>query len=119
MLRLGRLARRRWTGCLVTALLFVQLAIAAHACARSPIGDPPSAMSGMPCAETMPGAVTTDADPAALCAYHCHPDAGQPPLDASPVPLQAPAILQMFVRARERERAPPEAHSIHHCCYRL
>lgn len=133
--RLTRLARRCWTGCVVAALLFLQLATAAYACPGTTNAER-AAMAGMPCAEMMSGSVMVDADQPGLCFQHCQADAGQPPLDpAQLLALQAPALLQMWLRppepearagapawaahARERERAPPEAHSLHHCCYRL
>ncbi len=135
MLRPNRLARRCWTGCVAAALLFVQLATAAYACPGTPSAER-AAMAGMPCAEMMAGSVMIDADQPGLCFQHCQADAGQPPVDpAHFMALQAPALLQMFVRApapeartaapawaahaRARDRAPPAPHSIHHCCYRL
>ncbi len=130
-----RLARRCWTSCVAAALLFVQLATAAYACPGTMI-DERAAMAGMPCAGMMAGSVTVDADQPGLCFQHCQADAGPWPLDpAQSVVLHAPALPPMFVRARdaeacagapawaaharERERAPPEPHSVHHCCYRL
>lgn len=94
-------------------------------------------MAGMPCAQMMAGALVVDTDQPGLCFQHCHAsaDASQP-LDPSQLAtLQAPAIVQMFflpplllstpgapswaAHDRERERAPPEPHSIHHCCWQL
>lgn len=133
--RPARLARRCWSSCVVAALLFMQLATAAYACPGA-TGAERAAMAGMPCAEMMAGSVMVDADQPGLCFQHCQADAGPLPLDpAQSLVLHAPTLPPTFVRApdaearagatawaahaRERERAPPQPHSIHHCCYRL
>jgi hypothetical protein len=136
VLRPARLARRCWTGCVVVALLTVQLATAAYACPKEAASAELAAMAGMPCAEMMAGTGSVDADQPGLCHAHCQADASRPTLDPSPsASLLAPALLQMVAptpapklsaapawwaaHERKRDRAPPEAHSLHHCCYRL
>ena len=130
----SRILRRRVASIVALALLFAQLAVAAHAC-PSPTGAVAAhaAMAGMPCEQTAPPAA--DPDPSALCAAHCQADAAQPQPDLTqPLVAFAAALAPSFApvstaasptapgwRAHERERwrAAPTPHSIAHCCWRL
>jgi len=134
-LRLARNARLRWSGWLIASLLFLQLASAAYACTMG-TGDAESpSMAGMPCAQQMAEGAAPALDPEqpGLCLEHCKGDAQTVEPSHSPAPL-LPALVALFVVApaqpvadtsawlaqdRRRERAPPPAHSILHCCYRL
>lgn len=126
--------RRRIVAVLAFALLFAQLALAAYACPGQD-GTPAlrsASMAGMPCESMMADAAAVDA----LCHQHCQPDAGQQAHDFTP-PLSsfAASFALLFVvdavnpqaaekpawaeRRRVRERAPPELHSVLHCCWRI
>jgi hypothetical protein len=131
---LSRTLHRRIASIVALALLFMQLAVAAHACPARSAGAPDTSMAGMPC-ETMAGQVAFDTDQPALCFAHCQADAAQPQPDltqpvvsfaatlALPIPV-APASSAGDAPAwraheRERGRAPPAPHSIAHCCWRI
>ena len=138
----SRALRRRLSGWLAMAILFMQLATAAYACPANAANRAPgemaaAAMAGMPCAEAMAQGTALDAEQPGLCQQHCQFGHTQQPSDPWPL-LQAPAAtpLLLFVlapaalpavapgwaqraRARTHERAPPLAHSILHCCFRI
>lgn len=133
-LRLARNARIRWSGWLIASLLFLQLASAAYACTMGTGAAEPS-MAGMPCAQQMAEGFAPALDPEqpGLCLEHCKGGSQTVEPSHSPAPL-LPALVALFVVApvepvadasawlaqdRRRERAPPPAHSILHCCYRL
>jgi hypothetical protein len=101
----------------MVTMLFAQLATAAYACP-----------SRQPCA------MTEDAAHPALCAKHCQPDSpapepvhvlplGGPPPDPvlSVAPAEASGDVSAAWTARRlaRDRAPPPALGVLHCCYRL
>lgn len=135
-LRLTRTPRLWWTRGLIAALLFLQLASAAYACSMGTARADAPSMAGMPCAQPMADGFVPalDADQPALCLEHCR--SGSQAVDqGSPAPLPLPALMALFAvtepaprsadasawreRHRSRERAPPPAHSILHCCYRI
>ena len=118
---------------LAMTLLFAQVATAAYWCPTQ--AQPAEAMAGIPCAEMMAQGVPLDADQPGLCQQHCQVGSTLQPADPGQG-LQAPAIVPVLVfvlstdtatsldavwaqHARSRERAPPLAHSIAHCCYRI
>ncbi len=132
----------RWLSCwLITAVLFSQVAVAAHACPQVLARADAGAMAGMPCAEMMSMApvpdTTLDADQPGLCLQHCQfgSTGGQPADHAAPVGIAIVAWLLLFTllptaprlasrftwlaRQRRRDRAPPPPHSILHCCHRI
>lgn len=130
----------RWLSVwLITAIVFSQIAVAAHACPLTPVdgGPGPVAMAGMPCAETMSPAMTLDADQPGLCLQHCQfgSTGGQPADHAVPIAVAVVAWLLLFTliptaarlisssvwlaRQHRRDRAPPPPHSILHCCHRI
>ena len=121
------------------ALLFAQMALAAYACPAGSDGaqGPASAMAGMPCAEMMAAGFQLDPEQPALCMQHCQFGAvsssavGDVPLAVAPVTaLPAVFIVALDDRLdralsswaedeRARDRPPPLAHSIAHCCFRI
>ncbi len=127
---------RRWlSGWLVLAILFTQVATAAHACPMMQ----GAAMAGMPCAQAAMAsgpAASLDADQPGVCQQHCQFGHTHQPAAPDQTP-HAPAIVPVLLfelavadapradttawaqRARVRDRAPPLAHSIAHCCYRI
>jgi hypothetical protein len=130
--------RRRIAAALAFAVLFAQVALAAYAC---PGQDGTAAlrnatMAGMPCEPMMADAAAADAQQPALCYQHCQPDAGQQAVDFTPTLASFAAnFAVLFVvdaakahaaekrawaeRLRLRQRAPPEPHSVLHCCWRI
>ncbi len=121
------------------ALLFSQIAVAAYACPamgeRAGAADV-AAMAGMPCAEMMAAGVPLDPDQPMLCMQHCQFGSTTQVVDHVPamfVPVTAfPALFTISVDERLdlglrswaederlRDRPPPLAHSIAHCCYRI
>jgi len=117
-------------------MLFAQLAAASYACPLQRQNPQENPMAGMPCAEMMSGVQAVDAEQPGLCFKHCQIDTAQPPLDHSPIAAMAlPALLTVIVlpaveplgieRGRwashqiRRDRAPPDDHSIVHCCWRI
>jgi hypothetical protein len=130
--------RRRLCAFVALALLCAQMALAAYACAVEGRGAARAApMSGTPCEEMMTGRVAVDADQPALCFEHCKADTGQQPSESTPASGSfAPALALLFVlplpvaasgatgvfratRRAQHGRAPPEPHSILHCCWRV
>lgn len=136
-LRLARTPRLWWTRGLIAALLFLQLASAAYACSMGTAKADAPSMAGMPCAQPMADGFVPalDADRPGLCLEHCR--SGSQAVDqGSPAPVPLPALMVLLfavaepappsadaspwrTRHRSRERAPPPAHSILHCCYRI
>ena len=133
-MRIGRVLRRWWSGTLVLALLFTQLATAAYAC---PAGrSNATTTAGVPCAEMVAVGMALDAEQPALCMQHCQFGNTQQPPDAG-LGLQAPpvALTMRFVVApappagacgppqsqleRVHDRTPPLALSIANCCWRI
>ena len=129
--------RARLIGILSMALLFSQIAVASYACpamgeqARS---AEVAAMAGMPCAEMMAAGVPLDPEQPTLCMQHCQFGSTTQVVDHVPAvfaPVTAcPALFTLSVYARLelsswaeaerlRDRPPPLAHSIEHCCYRI
>ena len=131
--------RARLIGILSMALLFSQIAVASYACpamgeqARS---AEVAAMAGMPCAEMMAAGVPLDPEQPTLCMQHCQFGSTTQVVDHVPAvfaPVTAfPALftvsgderlelgLSSWVdHERLRNRPPPLAHSIAHCCYRI
>lgn len=126
----------RW---LIGAMLFTQLAIAAYACPviGNALADDSVAMTGMPCAEVVVASGSLDAAQPGLCLQHCQYGSNQQVADPSALaPLPVAALAALFelapaplattlagpgwaVRERSRDRAPPVAHYIAHCCHRL
>jgi hypothetical protein len=134
--RLARAARSLWSRWLIASLLFLQLASAAYACSMGTAGADAQSMAGMPCAQTMADSLVPALDPEqpGLCLEHCK--GGSVTVDqGAAASLALPAPVGPFVVAganelparssawqaqrRNRDRAPPEAHSILHCCYRI
>lgn len=123
-----RCTLRRWLfGWLAVAILFTQVATAAHACAQMSV-------PGEPCADMtqMAHALTPDADAPGICQQHCQPDAAGKTADVSSAVALALVAVLLFVlaprtrgrpicsmRQRRRDRAPPPPHSILHCCHRI
>ena len=130
---------RRWlSSWLVLAVLFTQVATAAYACpmTASVVGENAGSASApaMPCAEMMANGVALDPEQPGLCMQHCQGgsqtfDNASPATVPTPVWLPTPAVrlpdaaklsLPAWVaQQRSRERDPPLAHSIDHCCYRI
>lgn len=135
-LRLAPRHRRGWIRWLIASLLFLQLASAAYACTMGTGGADAQAMAGMPCAQTMDEGFAPALDPEqpGLCLEHCK--AGSQTVDAGaaaawplpalfalyavPASVEQPAEWQAWqAHRRTRAQAPPPAHSLLHCCYRL
>jgi hypothetical protein len=131
--------RARVIGILSMALLFSQIAVAAYACPaigeRAGSADA-AAMAGMPCAEMMAAGVPLDPEQPTLCMQHCQFGSTTQVVDHVPAvfaPVTAlPALFTVSVDGRMdlglsswaeserlRDRPPPLAHSIAHCCYRI
>lgn len=116
---------------LVLAFLFTQVATAAYAC---PAVSAPS-MAGMPCAQMMSAGAALDAEQPGLCQQHCQQGNTQQVGDSSMAPLPTPVLVALFTLSpvvplaadgsllaaheRRRDHAPPPAHSLLHCCYRI
>lgn len=137
----GKRLRARLIGILSMALLFSQIAVAAYACpAMGERADPVSAgipaMAGMPCAEMMASGVPLDPEQPTLCMQHCQFGSTTQVVDHVPavfVPVTAfPALFTVPVDERLdlglsswaederlRDRPPPLALGIAHCCYRI
>ena len=135
---LSRILRVRLIGLLSLALLFSQLAVAAYACPAmngSP-ANATAAMAGMPCAEMMAASLALDPEQPLLCMQHCQFGStthGADPAVATFAPVTAfPALFTVPLdelcdmgpaggveRERLRDRPPPLAHSIAHCCFRI
>ena len=133
--------RARLIGILSMALLFSQIAVAAYACpAMGERADPGAAdmaaMAGMPCAEMMAAGEPLDPDQPTLCMQHCQFGSTSNVVDHVPLvfaPVTAFAALftvsfdeRLHLALRSwaeddhlRDRPPPLAHSIAHCCYRI
>jgi hypothetical protein len=130
--------RRRIVAVLACALLFAQMALAGYSCPGQDgtAGVRSATMAGMPCAEMMADAAVVDPQQPALCYQHCQPDAGQQAYDVTPALASfAGTFTMLFVvdaanphsaekpawahHQRLRKRAPPEPHSVLHCCWRL
>jgi hypothetical protein len=130
--------RRRIAAALAFGVLFAQMALAAYACPGQD-GTVPlrsASMAGMPCEEMMADAAAVDPQQPALCFQHCQPDAAQQAHDFTPALASfAATFAVLFVvdaanphaaekpawaeRHRLLERAPPEPHSVLHCCWRI
>ena len=130
--------RVRLIGLLSMAILFSQVAIAAYACPAmsGKAAAEATAMAGMPCAQMMAAGVALDAEQPTLCMQHCqfgsvsqvvdHMPAVFVSATALPSTLTVPvdegrgADLRSWAEnQRQRDRPPPLAHSIAHCCYRI
>lgn len=136
-MRLRRSPRRWMSGIVLFAIVFAQLATSAYACpAMTPVDrEVAPALAAMPCAGSMADAAVRgiDSDLAALCLEHCKAgaqtvDVGHAPTLAAPAlfavlvlsdPLDRPIPPSWAAHARDRDRAPPPAHSIVHCCWRI
>ena len=137
--RFSKLLRVRLIGILSVALLLSQIALAAYACPavgeRADFADM-AAMAGMPCAEMMAAGVPLDPQQPTLCMQHCQFGSTTQVVDHVPAvfaPVTAfPALFTVSVDGRMdlglsswaenerlRDRPPPLAHSIAHCCYRI
>ena len=107
-MRIVKAWRRRLCEGLAAALLFAQIATAAHACPvlAGALGRADASMAGMPCEHMMAGtdsgtdagSIPVDADPgaSALCIKHCQGETGQQPPDAqqaASVPLTGATLL--------------------------
>jgi hypothetical protein len=131
-----RLLRRAGSGLLAGAVLFVQLVTTAHACPLMTGAGTVARQAQLPCAGTPDDAGAPDAGMTGVCQQHCQFGTTQQPaepmqLAALPVALPAPLFVlapapaaspeapAWRVHDRERERAPPVALSVAHCCYRL
>lgn len=139
--RTSQRIRVRLIGFLSMAVLFAQLAVAAYICPA--MGERPgtesagmAAMAGMPCAEMMAADAAIDSEHPTLCMQHCQfgstahaVDQGSPAfvaVTALPVVFEVSAntaadkTLNAWARVeRLRDRPPPLAHSIAHCCFRI
>lgn len=134
MHRASRCARRWWSSGLIAAWLFVQLATAAYACPllARPGGASAAMSADLPCAEMMAQGLMDDGAQPGLCAEHCK--AGTQSAEPGQAPqLPAPALVALFSvsappvqhtnrsawTALQRDRPPPLALSVLHCCYRI
>jgi hypothetical protein len=137
--RFSQRLRARLIGLLSVALLFSQIAVAAYACPAmgERVGSADvEAMAGMPCAEMMAAGVPLDPDQPMLCMQHCQFGSTTQVVDHVPamfLPVTSfPALFTVSVDDllalgqsswaeddRLRDRPPPLAHSIAHCCYRI
>lgn len=135
-MRLARSIRRWLSGALVLALLFAQLATAAHACPAL-VSSMRAPGASMPCFDAMEDGTphSMDPDQPALCHEHCNPsakavDSGNAPALAAPPMFAvltiatsdddaAPAASAWRHQLRLRERTRPPAHSVLHCCWRI
>lgn len=131
---LRRIVRRWLSGVLVLAILFTQVATAAHACPALGASEPASASAAMPCAGMMGAGMALDADQPGLCQQHCQignaQQAGDPAhafalpevtrallFVVNPVPDAHVAPAPWAARRVRRDAAPPL--SVLHCCYRF
>jgi hypothetical protein len=102
----GRRHRRALAGWLILALLFMQFAVAAHACPRA--AADPSAVAALAAMAEMPGcdgamATTVDLEQPQLCKAHCERDAQTvSPISAIDLPAATsmPAVLDGSPRSR-------------------
>lgn len=123
------------------ALLFSQIALAAYACPAMSertgrVSGDMAAMAGMPCAEMMATGVPLDPEQPTLCLQHCQFGSTTQVVDhVPPVFTPVTAFPSLFTVTfderldlclsswaedeRLRDRPPPIAHSIAHCCYRI
>lgn len=126
---------RRWLSAgLVLAVLLTQFATAAHACLQALSADQTPAATSMPCAlHGSSAAPATALDESGVCLQHCQ--SGAQTVDTGHVPaLSAPVLVTVLAlllvagplnwrgwaeRSRNRDRSPPPALSILHCCYRI
>lgn len=123
---------------LAMTLLFGQMAVAAYVCPATSSQTAVTVldMAGMPCAERMADGAPLDPEQPALCMQHCQFGATSQVVDHLPtvfVPATAfgptlrvevdegrQAGLRSWAEAeRLRDRPPPLAHSIAHCCFRI
>lgn len=130
--------RVRLIGLLSMVILFSQVAVAAYACpAMNGKADAASVgMVGMPCAEMMAAGVPLDPEEPTLCMQHCQFGSVSQVVDHVPavfvtVTALPPTLTVSVDEAldadlsswaedeRRRDRSPPVAHSIAHCCYRI
>ena len=119
-------------------LLFSQLAVAAYACPAmsSAAADEAAAMAGMPCAEMMAAGIDLDPEQPVLCLQHCQfgstahvvdhlvpefaPVTALPALFTVSLDEDLSLVLRsMAKQERERDRPPPLALRIAHCCFRI
>ena len=134
-----RALHRHFAAWLILTLLFSQIATAAYVCPMTQPSTPGTtdSMAGMPCADAVGNDIGIQLDPeqTGLCLQHCQFGKTQHPTDGGQVqtlalepvlwivlaPTDPQAIDgQGFIRhARTRDRAPPLAHSVAHCCYRI
>ena len=133
--------RARLIGLVSMALLFSQIAVAAYACpamvdrVNRDAADM-MAMAGMPCAEMMAAGLPLDPEQPALCMQHCQFGTTTQVVDRVPpafLPVTAlPALFEVSLDQgldtvlsawaedkRLRDRPPPLALSIAHCCFRI
>jgi len=139
--RFSKRLRARLIGLVSMALLFSQIAVAAYACPA--MGErfnrgaaDTMAMAGMPCAEMMAAGVPLDPEQPALCLQHCQFGTTTQVVDhvlPAFVPVTAlPALFEVSLDQgldtvlsawsedeRLRDRPPPLALSIAHCCFRI
>jgi len=139
--RFSQRLRARLIGLVSMALLSSQIAVAAYACPA--MGDrfnrdtaDTMAMAGMPCAEMMAAGVPLDPEQPALCLQHCQFGTTTQVVDHVPpafVPVTTlPALFEVSLDQgldtvlsawaedeRLRDRPPPLALSIAHCCFRI
>lgn len=123
------------------AVLFSQIAVAAYACPavgeRADLGSADAmAMAGMPCAEMMAAGVPLDPEQPTLCMQHCqfgtttqvvdHVSPAFVPVTALPAVFEVsldqaldPVLSAWAEDERQRDRPPPLALSIAHCCFRI
>jgi hypothetical protein len=137
--RLSQRIRARLIGILSMVLLFSQIAVASYTCPtmgeRAGSADV-AAMAGMPCAEMMTAGVPLDPDQPTLCMQHCQFGSTTQVVDHVPAVFASvtafPALFTVSVderlglglrswtdHERLRDRPPPLAHSIAHCCFRI
>jgi hypothetical protein len=134
----SRRFRIRLIGMLSIVLLFSQLAVAAYACPAmtSAAGSDAASMAGMPCAEMMAAGVGLDPEQPLLCVQHCQFGSTTHVVDQTLVAFASvtalPAVFTVPLdvscdaglacgaeHERLRDRPPPIAHSIAHCCFRI
>lgn len=132
----ARNTRIWWSRWLIASLLFLQMASAAYACAMPSAAADAASMAGQPCAQFMDDGALPALDPEqpGLCLEHCR--GGSQTVDQqATASLAVPALVALFfleaaneqpaeasawqAQRRNRDRAPPPAHSILHCCYRI
>ncbi|MBA3597766.1 MAG: hypothetical protein H0W40_10375 [Methylibium sp.] len=135
-LRPARNTRIWYSRWLIASLLFLQMASAAYACAMPSAAVDAASMAGQPCAQFMADGTLPALDPEqpGLCLEHCK--GGSQTVDQqATASLAVPALVALFMvtaaaeqpaqasawqaQRRSRDRTPPTAHSILHCCYRI